>query len=226
MARQSKIEKFGCEEIVLAGIRTDPLKSTREIAKECSEWAGTAISHTTVARFIDSLNNVQQQQKKEVVKQDQRRVLKQVNQEFDIIQMQYKTTERLLKRFELLDDLPEYFKGEIDELVNKIATTHEDGGMVPLEYLEAWQDAFEKEMKRKVFEITALNRELRENSKFLADMRGKAFEFSLIQEYLSLFMDIFKEASPEAYKFAIRKIAANPRMQKIVEQQELLRGDG
>ncbi|OLN21863.1 hypothetical protein BTO30_12660 [Domibacillus antri] len=224
MARQSKIEKFGCEEIVLNGIRSDPPKSTREIAKECSEWAGETISHTAVARFVESMNQIEQ--KKEVVKQDQRRVLKHVNQEFDIIQMQYRTTERLLNRFELLDDLPEYFKDQIDELINKIATIHEDDGVVPLEYLEGWQEAFEKEMKRKVLEIATLNRELRENSKFLADMRGKAFEFSLIQEYLSIFMDIFKDASPEAYTVAVRKIAANPRMQKIVEQQELLRGDG
>ncbi|MEK4030709.1 hypothetical protein MKZ02_19525 [Pseudobacillus sp. FSL P4-0506] len=220
MARQSKIEKFGCEEIVLRGIRSDPPKSTREIAKECSEWAGEAISHTAVARYVESLNQMQQQ-KKEVIKQDQRRVLKHVNQEFDIIQMQYQTTERLFKRFELIDDLPEYFKDQMDEVIDKIV----EGGADP-EYLEMWREDFERELKRKVYEITTLNRELRENGKFLADLRERAFEFSLVQEYLSLFMDIFKEASPEAYTLAIRKIAANPRMQKIVEQQELLRGDG
>lgn len=224
MARQTKIEKFGCEEIVLRGIRSDPPKSTRDIAKECSEWAGETISHTAVARFVESMNQMQQQ-KKEVVKQDKRRVLKHVNQEFDIIQMQYQVTERLFKRFELLDDLPEYFKDRMDELIDKIATVHEDEGVVPLEYLEGWQEAFEKETKRKVLEVATLNRELRENSKFLTDMRSKAFEFSLIQEYLSIFMAIFKEASPDAYMTAMQKIAANPRMQKIVEQQELLRGD-
>ncbi|WP_046180377.1 hypothetical protein [Domibacillus tundrae] len=226
MAKQTKIEKFGCQEIVQAGIRSAPPKSIRQIAEECSEWAGEKISHTAVSRYIDMLKEHERQGKRVVATEDKRRILKQVNQEFDIIQMQYQTTERLFKRFELLDDLPEYFKDRMDELIDKIATVHEDEGVVPLEYLEGWQETFEKEMKRKVLEIATLNRELRENSKFLAEMRGKAFEFSLIQEYLSIFMDIFKEASPDAYLVAIQKIAANPRMQKIVEQQELIRGDG
>ena len=42
--------------------------------------------------------------------------MKVVNQEFDIIQLQYKTTERLLARFELVDDLPGYFDQRMDEL--------------------------------------------------------------------------------------------------------------
>lgn len=221
MARQSKIEKYGCEEIVLAGLRCNPPKSTRQIAEECSEWAGVKISHTAVARYIESLQQADQQKKKEVIKQDRRRVLKVVNQELDIISLQYATTERLLKRFELVDNLPEYFKEQMDELIDKMR----DKGNDP-EYLEKWQSSFEIELKRKVMEITALNRELRENSKFLAELREKAFEFSLIQEYLSIFMDIFKRASPEAYKEAIQHIAANPRLQKIVDQQKQLRGEG
>ncbi|KIL72533.1 hypothetical protein [Bacillus badius] len=221
MARQSKIEKFGCQEIVLAGLRSDPPKSTREIAKECSEWAGEKISHTAVARYIDQIQNEEQQKKKEVITQDKRRVLKTVNQELDIIQLQYKMTERLLKRFELIDDLPDHVQDRLDELVDKMM----EGGGDP-EYLDVWRDDFERELKRKVYEVTTLNKELRENSKFLADLRERAFEFSLVQEYLSLFMDIFKEASPDGYRIAIQKIAANPRMQKIVEQQMQLRGDG
>jgi hypothetical protein len=223
MARQSKIEKYGCQEIVLAGLRADPPKSTRQIAEECSEWAGEKISHTAVARYIDSLNQAEQKQKKEIIQQDKRRVVKVVNQEFDIIQLQYKTTERLLKRFELVDNLPEYFKEQMDDLVEKMITS--DLVEFNYEYLEEWRARFENELKRKMYEITSLNRELRENSKFLADLREKAFEFSLIQEYLSIFMDIFQEASPQAYNTAIQKIAANPRMQKIVDQQMQLRGE-
>jgi len=40
MTRQSKIEKYGCEEIELAALLADPPKSTLQIAEECSEWAG------------------------------------------------------------------------------------------------------------------------------------------------------------------------------------------
>lgn len=221
MARQNKIDKFGCQEIVLAGIRSDPPKSMRQIAEECSEWAGEKISHTAIARYVDQMQNEEQKKKKEVIAADKRRVLKTVNQELDIIQLQYQMTERLLKRFDLIDNLPDYVQDRLDSLIDQMMESGESA-----EYLEMWREEFEKELKRKVYEITTLNRELRENSKFLADMRGKAFEFSLIQEYLSIFMDIFKEASPDAYTKAIQIIAANPRMQKIVEQQELLRGDG
>jgi hypothetical protein len=221
MARQSKIEKYGCEDIVAAGLRADPPKSTRQIAVECSDWAGEKISHTAIARYIDSFQQEEQKQKKEVIKQDQRRVVKHVNQEFDIIQLQYQTTEKLLKRFEMVDNLPEYFKEQMDELVDK---KMEHG--IDVKFLERWQSNIEGELRRKVYEITALNRELRENSKFLAELREKAFEFSLIQEYLSIFMDIFKQASPEGYEVAIQKVAANPRMQKIVDQQMQLRSDG
>jgi predicted RNase H-like nuclease (RuvC/YqgF family) len=221
MARQSKIEKYGCEDIVASGLRADPSKSTRQIAEECSDWAGEKISHTAIARYIETLGQQEQKQKKEVIKQDQRRVLKTVNQEFDIIQLQYQTTEKLLKRFDMVDNLPEFFKEQMDELVDKLM---EQG--VDVKYLERWQTNIEVELRRKVYEITSLNRELRENSKFLAELREKAFEFSLIQEYLSIFMDIFRESSPQGYEVAIQKVAANPRMQKIVDQQMQLRSDG
>jgi hypothetical protein len=223
MARESKIEKHGCQVIVAAGLRCDPPKSTRQIAEECSEWAGEKISHTAVARYIDSLNQVEQRKKKEVIVQDRRRVLKTVNQEIDIIQLQYQTTDRLLKRFEMVDDLPEYFQERMEELIEKMLNQGADFNSV--NYLEKWQQQVEGELRRKVYEVTSLNRELRENSKFLAELREKAFEFSLIQEYLSLFMDIFQEAAPAAFEMAIQKISANPRMQRIVDQQRELRGE-
>lgn len=221
MARQSKIEKYGCEEIVKNGIRE--AKSLREIAEECSTWAEVEISHTAVSRFIESMQKEEQKTKKEVIKQDQRRVVKVVNQEFDIIQTQLKTTQRLLERFEYIDNIPEYFDEKIDELIHTLVEKSEDVKVIA--YLESWQATFEGELKRKVYEITALNRELRENSKFLADLREKAYEFSLIQEYLAVFMDIFEKASPQAYENTIQKIAANPRLQKIVDQQNQLRGE-
>jgi len=225
MARQSKIEKYGCEEIVAYGLKVNPPKSTRQIAEECSEHAGVNISHTAVARYIDSLKDQEQRQKKAAIKEDKRRVMKVVNQEFDIIQLQYKTTERLLARFELVDDLPEYFEQRMDELKNTLLAAVHEGGEIDYDYLDDWKASFNKELKRKVYEITTLNKELRENTKFLVDLREKAFEFSLIQEYLSIFMDKFRDVSEEGYEVAIQHLAANPRMQKIVDQHMQLRGE-
>ncbi|SEA53546.1 hypothetical protein SAMN05421743_105208 [Thalassobacillus cyri] len=222
MPRQNKIEKHGCQEIVAAGLKEG--KSVRAIAEECSEWAGEKISHTAVARYVETLKNKEQQQRKEVIQQDRRRVLKTVNQELDIIQLQYKTTEKLLERFELLDDLPEFVEDRLDELVNQVVEKLMAGEKITSQ-LEKFQAAMTRELNRKVIEITSLNRELRENSKFLADLRERAFEFSLVQEYLSLFMDLFKDADEEAYQVAIQKVAANPRMQKLVDQQMHIRGE-
>jgi hypothetical protein len=50
MAKPSKIEVFGCQEIVWAGVRNE--KPVRKIAEECSEWAGENISHTAIAKYI------------------------------------------------------------------------------------------------------------------------------------------------------------------------------
>ncbi|MCU7712464.1 hypothetical protein OK414_14690 [Priestia sp. JV24] len=225
MARQSKIEKYGCEEIVFAGLKANPPKSTRQIAEECSEQAGVNISHTAVARYIESTKDQEQRQRKEVIKEDKRRVMKVVNQEFDIIQLQYKTTERLLARFELVDDLPEYFDQRMDDLKENLLSALHEGGEIDYDYLDDWKASFNKELKRKVYEITTLNKELRENTKFLVDLREKAFEFSLIQEYLSIFMDKFRDVSEEGYEVAIQHLAANPRMQKIVDQHMQLRGE-
>lgn len=223
MARQSKIEQYECEDIVSAGLKEDPPKSVRQIAEECTKHAGVKISHTAVARYIEGIKG--QEKKKAVIKEDKRRVMKVVNQEFDIIQLQYKTTERLLARFELVDDLPEYFNQRMDELKNTLLAAVHEGGEIDYDYLDDWKASFNKELKRKVYEITTLNKELRENTKFLVDLREKAFEFSLIQEYLSIFMDKFRDVSEEGYEVAIQHLAANPRMQKIVDQHMQLRGE-
>ncbi|MBM7647858.1 hypothetical protein JOC78_000798 [Bacillus ectoiniformans] len=45
MAMQTKIEKLCWQVIVLDGIRSEPPKSTRQIAEECCDWAGEKISH-------------------------------------------------------------------------------------------------------------------------------------------------------------------------------------
>lgn len=220
MAKASKIEKHGCEDIVAAGICNGD--SVRLIAERCTEWAKESISHTTVARYIESMSNQTQREKKAVIVQDRRRLLKTVNQELDIIQLQYDMTSKLAARFDMIDNLPEYFKEQMDELIEKMSI-HDDFDHVS--YLESWQSQLEKELKRKIFEITSLNRELRENSKFLAELREKAFEFSLVQEYLFLFMEEFRKENANAYEATIQRIAANPRMQRIVEQQQQMRGE-
>lgn len=223
MARPSKIEMLGCQEIVINGYKND--LAEREIAKQCSEWAGEPISHNAVRRWYEVYNEEQQGHKKALILEDKRRILKTVHQELDIIQLQLRTTETLLERFKLVDTLPDMFNDRIEKLIERLTENGEEFKYVA--YIEKWQHEFEVELRRKIYEITALNRELRENSKFLAELRAKAFEFSLIQEYLAIFMDIFREESKDgAYERSVQRIASNPRMQQIVDQQRLISGGG
>lgn len=223
MAKPSKIEKFGCQEIVSAGVREG--KSIRAIAAECSEWAKEDISHTAVATFLKIREQHEREAKRELIIGDKRRLLKTVNQEIDIIQTNLDATKRLIERFEMVDDLPKMFTEEMQELTGKLMERGEDFNYVS--YIEKWQYEFEVELRRKVGEITALNREVRENMKFLVSLREKAFQFELVQEYIRIFMEIFEEESQGgAYERAVQRIAANPRMKQLADQQRLYTGGG
>jgi hypothetical protein len=91
-----------------------------------------------------------------------------------------------------------------------------------IEFFKDWQSNFENELRRKVYEIATLNKEVRENMKFTVQLREKAFQFELVQEYIGLFMEIFHEESKDgAYERAVTRIAANPRMKQLVDQQKL-----
>lgn len=223
MAKPSKIETLGCQEIVWSGVRSN--KSVRDIAQDCSEWAGEKISHTAVAKYIKDKGTEEQAKKKDAILADRRRVVKTVHQEIDIIQTNLDATKRLIERFELVDDLPKLFKDEMDELINKLMEHGEEFNYVS--YIEKWQYEFEVELRRKVGEITMLNREVRENMKFLTTLREKAFQFELVQEYIRIFMEIFEEESKDgAYERSIARISSNPRMQQLVDQQKLYTGGG
>ncbi|MDB5056001.1 MAG: hypothetical protein JWM44_4051 [Bacilli bacterium] len=146
-----------------------------------------------------------------------------VNQEIDIIQTNLDTTKRMINIFNFVDDLPKVFRQEMDELIDKL--TLSDSGSQYVKYIEAWQSDFEHELHRKVGELTILNREVRENMKFTAMLREKAFQFELVQEYIRLFMEIFEEESKDgAYERAVVRIASNPRMKQLAEQQKLYTG--
>lgn len=211
MGRQSKIEKFGLEKLITEALAAG--KSSRQIAELCSKKSKQAISHVAVNEYIKTIDLVK---KKDVIVKEPSRVERITNFDLDIIELQYRTTSVLLERFEFINKLPDMFEQRFAALQDK---TDKDS-----DYLESWKQGFVIELRRNIQNITSLNRELRENSKFMADMRSKAFEFDLIQEYLYLFMEVFRKADMEAYEIASAQIAANPRMQRIVEQQQQLRG--
>jgi limonene-1,2-epoxide hydrolase len=114
MAKQSKIEKFGCGDIVNKGIKAG--KSVRQITQDCSDFAKEGISHTAVAKYIKDREDKEQMLKKEVIAMHKTRVLKAVNQEIDIIQTNLDATKRMIERFEMIDDMPKTFKYYMDSM--------------------------------------------------------------------------------------------------------------
>lgn len=228
MARPNKIEQYKLQNVV-ARCLSSGITSVRKIAFECTnevkkKGIKDEISHTAVARFLEASKYEKPaapvEKKKAAVTQVSGRVERIINFDIDIIELQYKTTNILLERFNFITELPDMFERRMDQLIESMKP---DSGS-DQDYWTRWKMSFADDLRRNVQTITSLNRELRENSKFMADMRSKAFEFDLIQEYLYLFMEVFRKANLEAYEAASAQIAANPRMQRIVEQQQQLRG--
>jgi hypothetical protein len=186
-----------------------------------------SISHTAVAKYIKEKGSAEQAAKKEVILADQRRILKSVNQDFDIIQTNLDITKRLMDRFELVDDLPKLFKDQMDEMMDTFIGGY-DPEMNVVTYLENWQAKFEDGLRRKVGEIAVLSREIREYMKQMVSLREKAFQFELVSEFINLFMEIFKdESKDQAYDRSVIRIASNPRMKQLADQLKLFTsGDG
>lgn len=116
----------------------------------------------------------------------------------------------LMKRFQFLDDLPDHFEERMQELEHQVV---QEGGANPL-YLASWPQAMNAELRRKVYELTSLSKEIREHMKLMMDLRERVMKFDLTSEYLNLFMAHFREA---AYELAVGRVAANPRMVRAFE---------
>jgi len=227
MARPNKIEQLEVQHVV-ARCLSEGTTSVRKIAAACTTFIKNKgikdeVSPAAVHRYLEQSKYskaapTHTDKKKESVTRVSGRIERIVNYDLDIIELQYRTTNALLERFEFVTQLPEMMDSRLSELEERLK------GEADPEYLSRWKIAFVEDLRRNIQNVATLNRELRENSKFMADMRSKAFEFELIQEYLYLFMDVFRKANAEAYEVATAQIAANPRMQRIVEQQQQLRG--
>ena len=221
MAKPSKIEALKLQAEVARLVAEG--KSARAMAPILSKKAKTQISHMAVDRYLKSLEAYREEtgsdpEDKEAVMRRRPALVEQaVERDLDVINLQYKLTSVLVDRFDSIVGAPDMFERRMDALVD-----HMKANGMDLDHLQNWRVAFLDDMRRNVIQITALNRELRENSKFLVDLREKAFTFNLVKEFMDNFMEIFQRKSPEAFDLAMAEVAANPRLQRIVEQQ--LRG--
>jgi hypothetical protein len=217
MAKLSLIEKHKLQDVIATAMAEG--KSLREIARICSKKAKIEISHVAVDRYLKSLSAQREETPVPVGGQpavSKRAVIVEqvMERDLDVINLAYRSTSVLVDRFEMIVGAADMFERRTDALVAHV----KENGIDP-EYLEGWRTAFLDDLKRNVRDITILNREMRENSKFLVDLREKAFTFNLAKEFMDKLMDIFQRASPEAFDRAMSEISANPRLQRIIEQQ-------
>lgn len=233
MAKPLKIAALGLEDIVTAGLLDG--KNPQQIAEECSRKAKQNISNMAVRRYIEAMEGsasvmtappIKTEQAKppdkrreRAVKEVPERVHRLVERDIDLIELQYRTTAALADRFEWIANLPDTFDARMRQLHDLVTAEGTDTTT-----LDHWGLAFTLELRRNIGNMAVLNREIRQNGQFMATLREKAFEFNLIQEYLQIFMEVFREANAEAYEIAEARIASNPRMQRIVEQQQQMRG--
>lgn len=232
MAKPLKIAALGLENIVAAGINDG--KNPQQIADDCTRAAGQPISNMAVRRFIEAMEGSASvmaapvkaepakrpdKRRERAVKEIPERVHRLVERDMDLINLQYQTTRALADRFEWIANLPDTFDARMKQLHDLVTAEGTDTTT-----LDHWGLAFTLELRRNIGNMAVLNREIRQNGQFMATLREKAFEFNLIQEYLHLFMEEFRKENAEAFEIAEQRVASNPRMQRIVEQQQQMRG--
>ena len=64
-----------------------------------------------------------------------------------------------------------------------------------------------------------LIREVRENNKFLLDLKSKIYDFQIVQEFIILFIQEFKKYDTETTLKVLEEIAANGRLKWLAEEQ-------
>lgn len=220
MARPNKIEQYDCVEIVRAGLNQG--KSTRQLAEECSEKAGVSISHVAVARYIETLEKRDKRQAVAVTMEDRRRVIRNIKQQYDIIQSQLDVSHRMYEQLQTLDDFP----SRLDDMHKKLeATIAATGRDINFKVISSYYDSIKSELANYLQELALINREVRENNKFLTQLQEKIYDFGLVQEFIEIFMSEFEREDSAAAARVLQKITANPRMAELVREQRRRKGE-
>lgn len=220
MARKNKIEQHGLEQFVYDLLAKDKDTPHVEIARLCSEKAGTSISNMAVKRFLEKEPEPDPQMIR-VIKEDKRRVVKVFNQHYQIIESQLEVSQRMFNQLAELDDFPD----RLEKMHQRLVEVVEKNTDIPTVLIYKYYDSIKDELCKHLNELALVNREVRENNKFLMQLQEKIYEYSLVQEFVKIFLDEFKQESPEAHQRVVAKLAANPKLRKIVEEQKHLRGE-
>lgn len=216
MARPSKIEQHGLEDKILRLRNND--KTFNEIVDIVKEENNVKLSAMAVKRWIDKHEDKVDEKAVEVIREDKRRVAKSINQTYDIIQTQLDVSQRVLNKLDGIESISEV----VEEVSQTAVKLMRDMGVriTPEEF--AYN--IEKSISRNIKDYTMLTREVRENNKFLSELKEKIYDFQLVQEFINIFIAEFEKHDPAVTGKVLKEISNNPRMRWIAEEQRRIRG--
>lgn len=217
MARPTKIEKHGLVDKVI-DLRNNG-KTYNDIVIIVKKEDNITLSDMAVKRFLDKYEDKVDEKAIEVIKEDKRRVMKTVNHTYDIIESQLDISNRVLNKLDDIDSIENILRDVSGVAIQLIK---EQGYKVsPGEFAHN----IEKSISKNIKDYTMLTREVRENNKFLADLKSKIYDFQIIQEFISLFIEEFEKYDKETTLKVLNEIATNNRLKWLAEEQLRIRGD-
>lgn len=216
MARPSKIEQHGLVDKVIELRNND--KTYNDIVSIVMEEDNVKISDMAVKRFLDKHETKIDEKAVEVIKEDKRRVVKSINQTYDIIQTQLDVSQRVLSKLDGIESISEVVESVSEAAIRLM----KDMGIRVT--LEEFAYNVERGVSRNIKDYTMLTKEIRENNKFLSDLKEKIYDFQLIQEFITMFVNEFEKYDPAITEKVLKEISNNPRMRWIAEEQKRIRG--
>ncbi|MEY8415311.1 hypothetical protein AAK964_03350 [Tissierella praeacuta] len=216
MARSSKIEQHGLEDKILRLRNND--KTLNEIVDIVKEENNVKLSAMAVKRWLDKHEDKVDEKAVEVIREDKRRVAKSINQTYDIIQTQLDVSQRVLNKLDGIESISEVVENVSETAVRLMQNM--GAKITPMEF--AYN--IEKSISRNIKDYTMLTREVRENNKFLSELKEKIYDFQLVQEFINIFIAEFEKHDPAVTGKVLKEISNNPRMRWIAEEQRRIRG--
>ncbi|PKM90313.1 MAG: hypothetical protein CVU87_02700 [Firmicutes bacterium HGW-Firmicutes-12] len=223
MPPEGKIEKYSLEPLIAELRQKNKKISCVDIATKCSDnlkeqGIKDKISAMAISRYFNRLPARQAA----IIKQSKSRIVKTVTANYDIIQSQLKVSKKMFEQMDELEHLPELAE-EYFKRIENILKDAESDEMVSL--VDGYFKYVRKEFSKQLDDLATINKEVRSNNEFLTKLQEKIYEYGLIQEFIRrLLENIREEAGEEVYKAALQRIAKDPRMAKIVEQQNIYNG--
>ncbi|MHB8171227.1 MAG: hypothetical protein ACYDG6_06760 [Thermincolia bacterium] len=225
MAKPGKIEKYGLEEFVTEQINKDRDITDVALARFCNEeLACQGIKDTITNMAIKRFRERETEKKVEVIKADKRRLQKAVNQEFDIIQSQISLCNKMFLQLDEIEQFPDRVDRHYEQLIDDLERL--GNPLRVIDRVKVYLERHKKDFQNYIYELAAVSKEIRENNKFMVDLTAKVHEYNLVQEYIRIFIEEFRKENPETCNNVLDKLAANPRLRRLVLEHQAVTGGG